>query len=155
MSLSTQELTESENKIQLCLISDKVESRGPSSIFGEETMKSKLIVSLAAVSLLALAGCGESEQKSEQPPAKVEQPAPAPAAPAATQAPAAPMNAEETLKKIKDQAATMTAEQKQAAVATARKAAEDAATAAGQTADQVKAAADSAEKAIKDALGVQ
>jgi hypothetical protein len=49
----------------------------------------------------------------------------------------------------------MTAEQKQAAVATARKAAEDAATAAGQTADQVKAAADSAEKAIKDALGVQ
>ena len=49
----------------------------------------------------------------------------------------------------------MTAEQKQAAVATARKAAEDAAKAAGQTADQIKAAADAAEKVMKDTLGVQ
>ena len=114
----------------------------------------KLVFALAAVSLFALAGCGESEKKSETPPATTEAPAPAPA-PAATEAPATPMNAQDAMKTIKDQAATMTAEQKQAAVETGRKAAEDAAKAAGQTADQVKAAADAAEKAIKDALGVQ
>ena len=128
-------------------------------------MKNKFVIALAAVSMFALAGCGESEQKTEQAPATTteapasapaatEAPAPAPA-PAATETPATPMNVEDAMKTIKEQAATMTAEQKQLAIDTGRKPAEDAAKAAGQTADQIKAAADAAEKAIKEALGVQ
>lgn len=101
-------------------------------------MNSKLLISLGMVSLLALTACGKKEEEKKAP-AATEQPAATPAKPAApatpstTQAPAtpaapaAPMNAADTLKKLKEQAATMTAEQKQAAVATARKAAEDAA----------------------------
>ena len=63
-------------------------------------------------------------------------------------------NAEEALKTIKERAATMTQEQKDAAVATARKAAEDAAKAAGQTAEQIEQAAKAAEDAVKQALGM-
>ncbi len=39
-------------------------------------MRNKFFVSLAAVSLLTLAACGEGEKKSEQAPATTEQPAP-------------------------------------------------------------------------------
>jgi hypothetical protein len=132
-------------------------------------MNRLLLVSLAGVSMLALAACGESEQKTETPPATTEQPAapaepaPAPAAPAepapAPTAPAAPADpakaAEDAMNALKEQAASMTAEQKQQAVTAARTSAEAAAKAAGQTDDQAKQAGDAAEAAAKQALGVQ
>ncbi len=61
-------------------------------------MNRLILVSLAGVSMLALAACGESEKKTETPPATSEQPA-APAAPApapAEPAPAAPAAPAET-----------------------------------------------------------
>jgi uncharacterized protein (DUF885 family) len=61
---------------------------------------------------------------------------------------------EEAMKQLKEQAATMTPEQKTAAVAAARTNAEAAATTAGQTPEQVKAIGDQVEAAAKQALGL-
>jgi hypothetical protein len=59
------------------------------------------------------------------------------------------------MKALKDQAASMTDEQKQQAITAARTSAESAAKAAGQNDDKVKQAGDAAEAAAKEALGVQ
>lgn len=55
---------------------------------------------------------------------------------------------------IKTQAATMTPEQKNEAVASARKAAEDAGKAQNMSADQIKQMGDMAEQATKQMLGM-
>lgn len=131
----------------------------------------KILVLLASVSVLALAGCNKAEEKAAAP-AATEAPAvaapaaePAPAAPAAEPAPAAaapaamdPMKLDAGVQTMIDQAAStaagMTAEQKTAAVAGIRTAAETAATAAGTTGDALKAAGDAAEAAAKKAFGL-
>ena len=56
-------------------------------------MNRLVLVSLAGISMLALAACGESEQKKETPPATSEQPA-APAEPAPAPAEPAPAPAD-------------------------------------------------------------
>lgn len=127
----------------------------------------KILVLLASVSVLALAGCNKAEEKAAAP-AAVEAPAvAAPAAPAAEPAPAvaapaadamAPVALDSSVQTMIDQAAAtasaMTVEQKTAAVAGIRTAAEAAATAAGTAGDALKAAGDAAEAAAKKALGL-
>ncbi|MGL4488446.1 MAG: hypothetical protein ACRCU5_03275 [Rhizobiaceae bacterium] len=128
----------------------------------------KFLVLFASVSVLALAGCNQAEEKAAEPaattaPAAEPAPAapaaaePAPAAPAAEPAPAAPATGaidpavQTMIDQTKAAAAAMTPEQKTQAVAGIRTAAEGAATAAGQDA---KAAGDAAEAAAKAALGL-
>lgn len=62
---------------------------------------------------------------------------------------------EQAMQAVQAQAATMSDAQKAETIATARKAAEDAATTQGLTAEQIKQAGDMAEQATKQMLGVQ
>jgi hypothetical protein len=142
---------------------------GDSSRIGVLHMK-KFLVLVASVSVLALAGCNKAEEKAAAPAATTEAapaapaapaaepaaPAAAPAAPAAdAMAPAAIDPAIQTMiDQAKTGAAAMTAEQKTAALAGIRTAAETAATTAGAAAEAVKAAGDAAEAAAKTALGM-
>lgn len=119
-------------------------------------MTIKFLLPLVLVSALALTACGKNEADTAAPattPAPVTAPAPVAETPAA--APAAVPTADEAMKAIQAQAATMTDAQKQETVAAARKAAEDAAKAQGLTDDQVKQAADLAENAAKQMMGIQ
>lgn len=134
-------------------------------------MYAKLLMPAAVVALLAIAGCGKKEEPAapaatapvtapaETAPAAAAPAAAAPAAPSAmTAAPSAmtatPTTPEEAMKAIQEQAAKLTPEQKQEAVAAARKAAEDAAKAQGLSEDQIKQAADMAESTTKQMMGL-
>lgn len=64
------------------------------------------------------------------------------------------MTPEQAMEAIKTQAASMTPEQKNDAVAQARKAAEDAGKAQNMSADQIKQMGDMAEQATKQMLGM-
>lgn len=64
------------------------------------------------------------------------------------------MTPEQAMEAIKTQAASMTPEQKNEAVAQARKAAEDAGKAQNMSADQIKQMGDMAEQATKQMLGM-
>jgi hypothetical protein len=112
-------------------------------------MSVKFLLPVVIVSALALAACGKNDAQTT-PPAATTAPVTAPAA-----APATAPTPEQAMQAIQAQAATMTDQQKQDAVAAARKAAEDAAKAQGMTDEQVKQAADMAETATKQMLGVQ
>lgn len=128
----------------------------------------KFLILFASVSALALTGCGEAkkaEAPAEAP--KAEAPAApkaeAPAAPAAeapkAAAPAADAMAMDkgvmaTVEQLKAGAAAMTPDQKTAALASIRTAAETASKAAGGDDAAAKMAADSAEAAAKTALGM-
>lgn len=126
-------------------------------------MNKLLLIPLAGLSVLALAACGESEQKSESAPAQTEQssqPAAAPSTTTTTEqatkpAPDAGQALQDAQNELKEQAATMTDEQKQQTVTAARTSAEAAAKAAGQGEDMIKQIGDQAEAAAKQALGVQ
>jgi hypothetical protein len=158
-----------------------VARRGTESPLGGIAMK-KFLILAASVSALALAGCNKAEEKKvEAPAAPAAEPAapaaapaaePAPAAPAAEPAPAAPAaepaapatdamapamidpTIQASIDQMKAAAATMTAEQKTAAVAQVRSAAEAAAKASGGDDAAAKTAGDAAEAAAKSALGM-
>ena len=122
-------------------------------------MKKFLILSVS-VAALALVGCGKKEEaaapKAEAPAAA----APAAEAPKAAEpamaAPAMAIDAsvQTMIDQMKAGAAAMTAEQKTAAMATIRPAAEAAAKAAGKAEADMKMAGDAAEAAAKTALGM-
>jgi hypothetical protein len=117
-------------------------------------MSVKFLLPLVLVSALALTACG----KNDTPPAAATTAPVAVPAEGAAMAPAAATVAptpEQAMQAIQAQAATLTDAQKQETVATARKAAEDAAKAQGLSDDQVKQAADMAETAAKQMLGMQ
>lgn len=121
-------------------------------------MNKLILASLAGVSLLVLAACGEGEKKSEAQPAQPAQTetVPAETAPAndQTTAPATP-NAGQAQETLNNAAASMTDEQKQQAVASARAEAEAAAKAAGQSEEVIKQLGDQAEAAAKQAFGIE
>ena len=113
-------------------------------------MSVKFLLPVVIVSALALAACGKNDAQTT-PPAATTAPVTAPAATPAATAP----TAEQAMQAVQAQAATMTDQQKQDAVAAARKAAEDGAKAQGMTDEQIKQAGEMAETATKQMLGVQ
>lgn len=130
-------------------------------------MYAKLLMPAAVVALLAIAACGKKEEPvvpaatapvtapAVTAPAAAAPAAPAAAAPAAPSAmTATPTTPEEAMKAIQEQAASLTPEQKQEAVAAARKAAEDAGKAQGLSEEQIKQAADMAESTTKQMMGL-
>ena len=128
-------------------------------------MNSKVLLPVAAIALLTLAACSDPETPAEattETPAAdvapvVETPAEVPAEPA--MAPAAEttdMTPEQAMQAVQAQAASMMSdEQKAETIATARKTAEDAATAQGLTPEQIQQAGDMAEQATRQMLGLQ
>lgn len=114
-------------------------------------MTVKLLLPLAALSVLVLAGCDSSA-----PNTSASVPAETAAAPAEAPAAGTPGAAlDEAMKALQEQAANMSPEAKAAAVADARKAGEEVARSQGLSDEMIKQAGDAAESAVKKALGVQ
>lgn len=114
-------------------------------------MTFKLLLPLAAVSMLALAACDSST------PTPTPTPTPSSNAPTAAESPAAaaPANLDDTMKALQDAAAGMSPGDKAAAVSAARKASEDVARSQGLSDELIKQAGDTAESVTRKALGVE
>jgi len=110
-------------------------------------MTFKLLLPLAAVSMLALAACDSSTPTST----------PSSSAPTSADSPAAatPVSLDDTMKALQDAAAGMSPGDKAAAVSQARKASEEVARSQGLSDELIKQAGDAAESAVKKALGVE
>lgn len=120
----------------------------------------KALLSLAALSVLVLAGCDKAPDKDaavtvQTPPASntttIEIQVPEALAPAA----AALANPQQTFDDLRSRAATMSEQMKQDAVVAARKAAEDGARALGHTEPQIIEAGNVAERTTRQAVGLQ
>lgn len=121
----------------------------------------KALLSLAALSVLVLAGCDNAPDKDAAvtvqtpPPASdtttIEIQVPEALAPAA----AALANPQQTIDDLRSRAATMSEQMKQDAVVAARRAAEDGARALGHTEPQIIEAGNVAERTTRQAVGLQ
>ena len=123
----------------------------------------KLLLPIAAIALLTLAGCSDAPDNStpsagnaatvraDPAPTTVQVEVPSAIAPAVE----AIANPQQTFDSMRSQAASMTEQAKLDAVVNARRAAEAGARALGQTEAEITQAGDVAERSAQDALGLR